>query len=248
MSRLPTSPHVVPHDTLRTTPGSTRRQWPTLAALYLERSRRALITMLLLSGPLALFVAHNDGFRPQDIAVNLLVVAILLPIGLGGVVGKCKADGSLAFLANLPVSRDEHARSWLAPIALLSLPLAILTAVAGYHGPLALRGIQLVAISLGAPVLTTTIAMVLVAVQLGAPPTMAPVLFLRGISIGLLSLWAGGELASQFPTPTSALLRSPLLVPALSVAMWGSAAGALWWSWRRIGHHMTSYVGDPPGA
>lgn len=244
MSESPMTPPTTPP----TAPRPTPRQWPTLSALYLERSRRALITMVLLSAPLALFVAHDAGNRPEDLAVNLLLVAVLLPVGLGGVVGKCKADGSLAFLASLPVSRDEHARGWLAPIALLSAPLAVLTAVACYHGPLALRGAQLVAVCLGAPVLTTTVVMILVAVQLGAPPTMAPVLFVRGISIGLLSLWAGGQLASQFPAHTSALLRSPLLVPVLSIAMWGAAAWAFWWSWRRIGHHMTSYVGDPPGA
>jgi len=30
--------------------------------------------------------------------------------------------------------------------------------------------------------------------------------------------------------------------------VWVVAGGAFWWSWHRIGHFMTSYVGEPPKA
>jgi hypothetical protein len=45
-----------------------------------------------------------------------------------------------------------------------------------------------------------------------------------------------------------ALMRSELFFVGLSVVVWVVAGAAFWWSWHRIGHFMTSYVGEPPKA
>lgn len=224
------------------------RHWPVLSSLYLERARKAIVVMALSVTPLSLFFAHKSGYRIDEVALNFMIVAALLPLALGGVVGKCKADSSLAFLASLPVSRTEHAKSWLAVVVLLSLPLGATTMVACYHGPPALRGGALIAAGVGATIAAVSLTAVMIAMQLAAPPTMAVVGFGTALSFFVLLLAGVGQLFTWFPAQMNALVRSDLFLPILSLLLWMAAAGALWWSWQRIGHYMTSYVGDPPGA
>jgi hypothetical protein len=222
--------------------------WIALSMVYLERARRAVFVLTLSMAPLAIYFAHKAGYRIEEIALNLTVVAMMLPMAAGGIVGKSKADGSLAFLASLPVSRVDHARSWLVLIALLSVPLSITTMVACYLGPLAMRGGQLIAIGVSALTITVALVMSMVAVQLAAPPTTATMHFFTALSVLIMALAAVGELFTSAPAQAKALLRSDLFVPAASLLMWSIAGGAFWWSWHRIGHLMTSYVGDPPEA
>jgi hypothetical protein len=222
--------------------------WVALLRVYLERARRAIVVLTLSMAPLSIYFAHKAGYRIEEVALNLTVVAMMLPMAAGGIVGKSKADGSLAFLASLPVSRGDHARSWLALIALLSLPLAITAMVACYLGPLALRGGPLIAIGASALALSVALVMTMVAVQLAAPPTAAIMHFMTALSVIIVTLAALGELFTSYSAQANAVLRSDLFLPAAALLMWSVAGGAFWWSWHRIGHYMTSYVGDPPEA
>lgn len=229
----------------------TPRPWITLAALYFQRTRRALVAVTLIAGSMAVLLSRASGYRAQEMALNLLVVAITWPMAAAGVVGKCKADGSLAFLASLPVSRDEHARAWGFVIALLTVPAAVSAVVATGLYTQGVAATTLVMLGLAVSAVLTAIVMAIVAVQLSVPPTMSVVYFANGLAVLVLGLagisqlveWQQSRMSSLLP-----LLQSPWLMPALSLLLWSMAGLALWWSWRRIGHYMTSYVGDPPGA
>lgn len=229
----------------------TPRPWITLAALYLQRARRALMAVTLIAGSMAVLLSRASGYHAQEVALNLLVVAITWPMAAAGVVGKCKADGSLAFLASLPVSRDEHARAWGVVIALLTVPAAVCAVVATGLSTQGIAPSTLMMLGLAVSALLTALVMVIVAVQLSVPPTMSVVYFANGLAVLVLGMAAIANLVewqqSRGPSLLP-LLRSPWLMPALSLLLWSIAGFAVWWSWRRIGHYMTSYVGDPPGA
>jgi hypothetical protein len=222
--------------------------WATLAQLYLERTRRALLSISLSVGPLTLFFAWKSRFDLGEVFANIILVTAMLPMALGGVVGKCKADGSLAFLASLPVSRNSHARSWVSACALLTLPLGIAVAMSAYMGPIDFSAVEAVVMAVAAMVFAVAMVMILVAVQLRVPPGTSIVYFGMGFAVLITVLGGVGQLAEWFPQQFAAMLRSELLVPVASLLLWGAAAGALRWSWGRIGHYMTSYVGDPPEA
>lgn len=230
------------------TPRMNTNHWFALSAVYLERARRALVAGTFLGGPVAVFFAHRSGYRADEVALNLLVVALTWPMAAAGVVGKCKADGSLSFLASLPVSRHDHARAWLSVIMLLALPATIAAVVVTGMHAVDWSAAQLLMIGAGAMAVITAFVATVVAVQLSVPPVTAVVYFANGMG-GLVLLVGGiGELVSWQQSALVAVLQHPLFLPVLSLMAWGSAGLVLWWSWHRIGHYMTSYVGDAPRA
>ena len=103
---------------------------------------------------------------------------------------------------------------------------------------------------MGAGVLAATVAFVslVVAVQLSAPPATAFVYFANGVTAVLVAIAGLNQFADWQQLSLTALAQSRLLMPMLSLTLWSVAGFVLWWSWRRIGHYMTSYVGDPPRA
>lgn len=222
--------------------------WVTLAQLYLERTRRALLAIALSVGPLTFLFAWKSGFDLGEVFANIILAVGMLPMSLGGVVGKCKADGSLAFLASLPVSRTSHARSWVSACAVLSLPLGIAVAMSASLGPIDFNVVEAIVMAVAAMVFAVAMVMILVAVQLRVPPNTAIGYFGMGFAILIAAVGGAGQLAEWFPQQFASMLRSDLLVPVASLLLWAAAAGALRWSWGHIGHYMTSYVGDPPEA
>lgn len=219
-----------------------------LSLVYLERARSALIAVTLSMTPVCILFAKKSGYQPAELALNFTVLAALYPFAIGGVVAKSKADGSLAFLASLPISASDHARSWLLVITLLSLPIALVVMLACHYPPLALRGTMLAAVGLMSMVCTISAVMGMLAVQLSAPPAMAGARFMSVLCGLILLLAAVGKLHELQPSALDTLVRSPYFFPVLSLMGWSAAAAGLWWSWQRIGHFMTSYVGDPPSA
>lgn len=219
-----------------------------LSLVYLERARGALIAITLSMTPVCILFAKKSGYQPAELALNFTVLAAFYPFAIGGVVAKSKADGSLAFLASLPISASDHARSWLLVVMLLSLPIALVVMVAGYHPPLALRGSMLAGVGLTSMACAISAVMGMLAVQLSAPPAMAMSRFMSVMGGLILLLAAVGKLYEFQPTAFETLVHSPYFFPVLSLLGWGAAAAGFWWSWQRVGHFMTSYVGDPPSA
>lgn len=224
------------------------RQWQRLARVYLERARSPLLLMLATLIPTCVLFSSKHGYQPQELVVNLALVAALIPFGVGGVIMRSKADGTLAFIAGLPVSRDDHARSWLAVVLTLSLPLAVLVMVMGYMTPLQLRGATLVLSGVSASLLIASAVMSMNAFQLSVRPTMAGVYFVTGMAVIAMLMVTVGTLLDVTPASAAVLVRSELFFVGLSTLVWCVAGMAFWWSWRRIGHFMTSYVGEPPKA
>jgi hypothetical protein len=67
--------------------------------------------------------------------------------------------------------------------------------------------------------------------------------------VGMLMLISSiGTLFEDAPATVMALMRSEMFFVGLSGFIWVVAGTAFWWSWHRIGHFMTSYVGEPPKA
>lgn len=224
------------------------RQWQRLSRVYLERLRRPLLLMLGTLIPVSLFFASRHGLQMQEFVANLALVSALLPFGVGGIIAKSKADGSLAFIASLPVSRDDHARSWLAVVLLLTLPLAVMVMTMGYLGPLQLRGVPLIVCGLSATLLIASAVLTLNAFQLSAPPAMAAVYFLTTMAGITMFIGIAAEVLNVTPQHVKTLVRSELFFVGASAVVWAAAGAAFWWSWQRIGHFMTSYVGEPPKA
>lgn len=226
----------------------SRRQWHRLARVYLERTRRPLIMMLCTLIPTCLLFARKHGYQPYDLVVNFSLVSALIPFAVGGIIVRSKADGTLAFISALPVSRDDHARSWLTLVLVLTLPLAVLLTVLCSMAPLQLRGLPLVLSGLSATLLIASGVMTMSAFQLSVRPTMAGTYLIVGM-VGMLTLISSvGALFDGAPATVMALMRSELFFVGLSVVVWVVAGAAFWWSWHRIGHFMTSYVGEPPKA
>lgn len=226
----------------------SRRQWPRLAQLYLERTKRPLVMMLCTLIPMCLLFTSKHGYQPHDLVVNFTLVSALLPFSVGGIILRSKADGTLAFIAGLPVSRDDHARSWLTFVLVLALPLAILLTVLCSMEPLQLRGMPLVLSGLSATLLIASAVMTMIAFQLSVRPTMAGTYLIVGMAGMLMLISSISALFEGAPATVMALMRSELFFVGLSVVVWAVAGGAFWWSWHRIGHFMTSYVGEPPKA
>ncbi len=226
----------------------SNRQWQRLALVYLERTRRPLLMTLVTLVPACVLFARKHGYQPHELVMNFTLVAALMPFGLGGVIMRSKADGSLAFIAALPVSRDDHARSWFAVVLVLTLPLTLLVMAMCSQAPLQLRGVPLVASGASAALLISSAVMTLNAFQLSVRPAMAGAYFLAAMAVIVTMIGMLGSLIDLTPTAVAALVRSELFLPGVSVVVWLTAGTAFWWSWRRIGHFMTSYVGEPPKA
>lgn len=224
------------------------RQWQRLALVYLERARRPILMILVTLIPACLLFARKHGYQPQELATNVALVAALLPFALGGVIMRSKADGTLAFIAALPVSRDEHAKSWLTVVLVLSLPLAVIVMILCAMAPLHLRGGALVACGGSAALLIASAVMTLNAFQLSVRPTMAGVYFVTTMAVITMIIGMVSSLLEVTPAAASALVQSELFFAGAAVLVWLTAGAACWWSWRRIGHFMTSYVGEPPKA
>jgi len=224
------------------------RQWQRLARVYLERARQPILVMLAALVPTCVLFARKHGYQPQELVTNLALVAALMPFGLGGVTMRSKADGTLAFIAGLPVSRDDHARSWLTVVLALSLPLAVIVMTMCGMAPLRLRGVPLVASGVSAMLLIASAVMTLNAFQLSVRPTMAGVYFVSTMAVITMITGMLSSLLDLTPAAASALVRSPLFFVGAAALVWVAAGAAFWWSWRRIGHFMTSYVGEPPKA
>lgn len=226
----------------------SRFQWQRLARLYLERMRRPLVMILCTLIPACLLFARKHGYQPHDLVVNFTLVSALIPFSVGGIILRSKADGTLAFIAGLPVSRDDHARSWLTFVLVLALPLAVLLTVLCSMAPLQLRGLPLVLSGLSATLLIASAAMTMIAFQLSVRPAMAGTYLIVGM-VGMLMLISSiGTLFEDAPATVMALMRSEMFFVGLSGFIWVVAGTAFWWSWHRIGHFMTSYVGEPPKA
>lgn len=226
----------------------SRFQWQRLARLYLERMRRPLVMILCTLIPACLLFARKHGYQPHDLVVNFTLVSALIPFSVGGIILRSKADGTLAFIAGLPVSRDDHARSWLTFVLVLALPLAVLLTVLCSMAPLQLRGLPLVLSGLSVTLLIASAAMTMIAFQLSVRPAMAGTYLIVGM-VGMLMLISSiGTLFEDAPATVMALMRSEMFFVGLSGFIWVVAGTAFWWSWHRIGHFMTSYVGEPPKA
>ena len=226
----------------------SRRQWIRLARVYVERLTRPIILSVCTLIPVCLLFARKDGSTPQAVLRYVSLIAAMLPFTVGGIITRSKADGSLAFLASLPVSRQDHARSWCLVVVLLSLPIAAVVMAMCYLPPVALRGVEVVAAGLAATLLTASAVMTMNALQLSVQPSMAAHYFLLGM-IGVVGFIVGvGELFELSASTLITAMRKPWFFPVLSTSVWAVAAAAFTWAWRRIGHYMTSYVGEPPKA
>ncbi len=224
------------------------RQWQRLARVYLERARRPIFLIVVTLLPLCLLFARNDGYPPRELVLNVSLVAALLPFSLGGVIMRSKADGSLAFVASLPVSRDDHAKSWLTVVVVLSLPLAIVVMTMCSMVPLQWRGAPLVVAGVSATLLIASAVMTLNAVQLSVRPTMAGVYFVNVMAVLTMIIALLASLLDLTPAAASALVHRDGFFVGVSALVWVVAGATFWWSWRRVGHCMTSYVGEPPKA
>jgi ABC-type uncharacterized transport system permease subunit len=86
------------------------------------------------------------------------------------------------------------------------------------------------------------------AFQLSVPPAMAGAYFLSAMATVVLVITAVTSLFDITPATIVPIIRSEAFLVGMSTALWIAAAVAFWWSWRRVGHYMTSYVGEAPKA
>jgi hypothetical protein len=222
--------------------------WQRLAWVYLERAGRPILLSLCTLLPLALLFASKHGFQPIALLQNLLLVSALFPFATGGVVLRSKADGSLAYIASLPISARDHARSWLAVVLCLSVPFAVTAALTAYVSPLAMRGLPLIVAGIALMALSMSVVLTMNAFQLSVPPAMAGAYFVSAMAALVLAFTGVARLWEITPDTLMPLVRSGQFLMVLSAAICVAAGVAFWWSWHRIGHFMTSYVGEAPNA
>jgi hypothetical protein len=202
-------------------------------------------TVVVLSG--LDIVKH--GVRPSSLITWLIAGAIMMPPMQGIVVVRDKMDGTLRFLASLPVAGAEHVAARLAGGALFAIPALILAPIGLRANAPQFSMAQDIMIGIGLWMALVAGSLALVALQLrttvGEGVRAAMFLFIGLIILGRI---VSSVSASERFAGMRASLRSPIGFAALSLLLWVVVAAITWWACRTVARISESYQGEPAAA
>lgn len=209
-----------------------------LFRLHVYRTVKPMWKKLWIGGVVVLLAVLAGGLSP-DLTVGVLAgLLVFLPVTLALNVTGEKIDGSLRFLASLPVTGREHAASRIAAAAALAMPLVIhLATLLPLFDLVALPGAFVVAVGTGiAAVLVSVLG---VALQYRFSGQAARSMF-SGLSFAFVALIWMSILFEGWP----AAILTPAGIVALSlIPLIGVAAGS-WYALRTIARLAPVYERD----
>lgn len=218
-------------------PSSTQPHWHSLTQFYLSSSFAFVLKMLASMMVLAVLFSLKEGLT----VVNLSQYAALgtaFFIALTGLsVMKLKFDGSMTFLATLPITAVEHAKAATAASAVWSLPSAFFLSLSLSQQPLDLTSFHLLAVFTTLVVFSTVVSVFIAAVQLKSEPGKFGIFSYLMTFIFLFSALSE-YIAKLRPVHWFISLPPMTILYSIGLLAWAIAALAFVWSWRSIGRTM----------
>jgi hypothetical protein len=188
---------------------------------------------------------HRHGLHLAVVLPWLLGATGVLPLMQGFLVLRDKFDGSLRFLASLPVAGEEHAAARALLCIALAAPVGVVTWFAlGQNAPMFTAG-QAVVVSLIAWIGLGAGAVLLTAVQMRTEAGQGAKVALWLI-VGAMVLT--NAVPAMFGPKRWAALGAALLTragfAAASTVFWLALAAATWWAWQTIARISESYQAE----
>lgn len=210
-----------------------------LFRLHVYRTVKPMWKVALAAGVVAVLPLALMGSLNRDLTVGMPAgLLLLLPVSLAYNMTGEKIDGSLRFLASLPVTGREHAASRLVAIAILSMPVVIhLAILLPLFDLMALPGAFIVAIGAGIAAVLVSLLGVALQYRFSGQKVRSMFGFLAIAVMGVIwmsMLFEGWLEALLTPTGIVALSLLPLM---------GVAAGS-WYALRTIVRLAPTYERD----
>lgn len=207
-----------------------------LSRLHMYRTVKPMWKVGLAAGVVMVLPLVFLGALSRDLTVGVPAgLLILLPVSLAYNVTGEKIDGSLRFLASLPVTGREHAASRLVAIAILAMPVVIhLATLLPLFGLMAAPGAFVVAVGAGMAAVLVSLLGVALQYRLSGQKarSMFSFLALAVVALMWMSTLFEGWLAAIL---TPAGIATLSLVPAMGVI-----AGS-WYALRTIARLAPAY-------
>ena len=210
-----------------------------LSRLHVYRTVKPMWKVGLAMGVVVVLPLALTGALSQDLTVGVLAgLLAYLPVTLALNVTGEKIDGSLRFLASLPVTGREHAASRLVAAVTLAMPLVIhLATLLPLFGLMALPGAFMVAVSAGIAVVL--VSLLGVALQYRFSGQRARSMF--GILVAVLVALAW--MSTLFDGWLAVILTPAGIVSLSLVPLIGVMAGS-WYALRAIARLAPVYERD----
>lgn len=230
-------------------PWYTREMLRTLVVLHLSRLRRPVVAMLTGMIVLSSIDIAKHGVRVDSILPWLLGGTMIMPLAPAFTMVREKADGSLRYLASLPVPGQLHAVARITVAAIMSFAPASLTGVA-LHLMMAAPILALsMAAFIGTWVILTVISLLLLTAQLKARIGDAATYAMYAL-VGLLGLTqavAFGHERGWFDGAVAFAVTGAGITLA-SILTWTVMSLLGWLAFRSIASTSVSYRGEPADA
>lgn len=210
-----------------------------LCRLHLYRTLKPMWKFALATGGVVLIPRLAAGAFNPDMTVAMVAMLLLyVPGSLALNMTQEKIDGSLRFLAALPVTGREHAASRALALATLAMPLVIWLGVG-----LPLFGLQTVpeavAAGLGFGAAVVLVSLVAMALQYKYSSRKARSVF----TLSIVAFVVIVLIPTYFEVSATTLLAPAVLVPGAAVGVAGVVAVA-WYALRTIVHWSPVYERD----
>lgn len=216
-----------------------------LARMLLSRLRPVAVNVAVAITVLVALDAVRGGVTASDALAWALGGSLMLPLGpILGVVRE-KSDGSLRFLATLPISGAEHAAARALATFGASVPSAVAIALLVTVEASALPASYALLSGVLGALLLTGAALALTAVQLQTPigrGLSAAMLWFVGFVVGVQGLGAAWEYL-DLPR-VGVLLASRRAMALISLGAWMAAAALVAVGMQRIANYAPRYRGE----
>jgi hypothetical protein len=218
----------------------------TLAGLFVSRMARQIGAVAVALSVLVAIDLLKNGFRPSSLLGWFFGAAIMIPPMQGFVVARDKMDGTLHFLASLPIAGREHVAARVLVGAVFAIPALVLTVI-GLHANVpqfSLAQDLLMGVAVWAGL--TIVSLALIALQLrttfGNGVRVMIYLFLAFIIAG--RVLSGAAKDGRFSAMRDWVLTATGLALA-SLAFWMMMTLLAGWAGRTIARISESYEGEP---
>ncbi len=217
-----------------------------LVALQFSRMYGPLRVLLIMTVVLVGLDVTRHGFSPDTTLPWVLGSFVMAPLIPNFVLFKERSDGSLRYVASLPVSEADHGLSRAMSAFLMSLPSA---AVAAYALHTEIAELAPLAIALCGVVIalaTTAASLCLFALQLSVEMGQGLVRVLYVLPVFVASGYVIDFAREHgWLVPLRNGLSSPTALAALSLGIWAGLGIAAYQATRSIGRRTVRYRGEP---
>lgn len=231
---MPHNPHPQGADLSAT---NAQPHWRTLFAIHARSIFSKAIKILGLNMALSLLFALKGGLNLSSFIQNCALTSVFI-VGLAGItVLLMKSDGSMTFMATLPIRAKDHAKAFAIVSLLCSFPVSLFTVLALSQTQISLSLVVLAEAFVSLIAVATAASMFVVASQLRTQLGKIGVftyamIFFFVFTPSLPYLIKLGWVQHFLSLPISTITTSLLLLT------WAIAGIAFAWAWKSIGQSM----------